>query len=289
MLDSEFFAAKYFISEQTFSIHHINKKGSYTMPEPHYHPFYEIYYLLQGERSYFINDSVYTVNKGDLVLINPYELHRTDNKGSTAAGFERILINFAHDFVEKILPDDIPLLPFGKENRLIRIPLKEQPAVEALLWEMIAESRGKSAGHTAYVRSLLTKLLVRIYRCRSHDEPKQEELHNPIHRKISEIALYLSDHYKEKPALPDVARAFFISPSYLSRLFKEVTGFHFREYLLLLRLREAQEQLREKSAKVTDIAMSCGFENIAHFNKAFKKMIGISPLQYRKIIQEKGS
>ncbi|MGG1311441.1 MULTISPECIES: helix-turn-helix transcriptional regulator [Cohnella] len=273
---------KYHILERSFTIQYLHKNGSYSMNRAHFHPFYEIYYLLKGERVYFINGSVYTVNKGDLIVINPHDLHRTDNSNADSNGFERILINFTHDFIMPNLDGELPLLPFKGDSHLIRFPLKEQASIENMLWELMAECKEQQAGHAAVVRALLVKLLIRIYRfqLQALEEPSRSP--NPMHRKISEIASYLAVHFHEKPTLDQVAKQFFISPSHLSRVFKSVTGFYFREYLLLLRIREAQKQLRETHHKVQTIAESCGFENLTHFNKSFKKIIGLSPLQYRK-------
>lgn len=82
-----------------FIIEQIKRAGPFSMDSDHYHDTYEIYYLLAGERSYYINNLIYTLRKGDLIFINKNELHRTTSKGS--ASHERILINFEESFLQR--------------------------------------------------------------------------------------------------------------------------------------------------------------------------------------------
>ena len=72
-----------------------------------------------------------------------------------------------------------------------------------------------------------------------------------------------------------LAGQFYISPSYLSRVFKKVTGFHLQEYIRHIRIREAKKRLRDTDEKILDIAADTGFKHISHFNKVFKEIVGI--------------
>lgn len=251
------------------------------MPAPHYHAAYEIYLLLNGERIYFINDQVFTVRKGDMIIINPHDLHRTFS--TDMEEFERILINFTSEFIQPTIEkEDILLLPFSQGSRLVRFPVDEQPAVEQLLWDMLTECRQEKEGTDTYLRSLLAQLLVKIYRINLQATQEPTGSVHPMHQKISEIASYLNRNYSQNVTLAQVAKQFYISPSYLSRSFNKVTGFHLHEFVQIIRVREAQRLLRETRDKVLCIAETVGFEHISHFNKTFKKITGMSPLQYRK-------
>ncbi|KRG08909.1 helix-turn-helix transcriptional regulator [Lederbergia galactosidilytica] len=272
------FGPKYYLENESFSLQFMYRKGYSAMSTPHAHAFYELYYLRKGERVYFINGKVYTVKSGDIIVINPHDVHRTTS--SSVPEFERILINFTHDFLESgILSSDLPLLPFQHGSQLIRFPVKEQPNTEQLIFEMLRECKKKQPGYTFYVKALLTKLLIQIYR-QSFQAPPENE--HPMYEKISEIATYLHQHYLEELTLKKIAGQFYISPSYLSRTFKKVTGFYFSEYVQAVRMREARRQLIESDEKVLTIAGNVGFHSIAHFNKTFKKMTGVSPIQFRK-------
>jgi len=275
---TDFFGPKHHIDNGEFSIQLMKRKGFSSMKKPHSHSFYELYYLRKGERIYFINGELYTAKSGDIIVINPHDVHRTTS--SSIPEFERVLINFTNDFIfQNMLSEDLPLLPFKHSSRLIRFPVKEQANTERLILEMIRECEERKPGYTYYVKSLLTKLLIQIYRQSFQAPPK---LDAPMYERISKIGTYLNQHFQEDLTLEKVAAQFYISPSYLSRTFKKITGFHFSEYLQAIRMREARRLLIESNKKVLAIAEEVGYHSIAHFNKTFKKMTDCSPTQFRK-------
>lgn len=100
--------------EPLFMIEQIKRAGAFSMDSDHYHDSYEIYYLLAGERNYYINNLVYALRSGDLIFINRNELHRTVAKGTSR--HERILINFRHDFVNRLMEQLQLELPFSVDN-----------------------------------------------------------------------------------------------------------------------------------------------------------------------------
>ena len=73
-----------------------------------------------------------------------------------------------------------------------------------------------------------------------------------------------------------------MSPSYISHVFSMVKGTTFIDYLNSLRIRKATEMLRFSARPITEITMEAGFKNISHFNKIFKKYMGITPSNYKK-------
>lgn len=270
---------KYRIGENSFTIQHIRRQDGYAMTHPHAHPFYELYYLLEGERVYSMKGQVLTARKGDLMLINPHDPHTT-SKGSNP-GFERILIEFSPSFATGMEVGLCGLLPFD-HSRLVHFPKEEQPETERLLWQMLRECKERRSHHEIAVRSLLAQLLISIHRV---EETTRQTMSDPVHPmqdKISEIVGYVNEHYSQALTLEDTASRFYISPSYLSRMFSRFTGFRFSEYLRVVRVREAQRRLLSTRDRVQMIAEKVGFEHTAHFNKTFKQVTGTTPLRYRK-------
>jgi len=79
-----------------------------------------------------------------------------------------------------------------------------------------------------------------------------------------------------------VARKVYISPYYLSHLFREELNITFLEYLTMVRMEEAKKLLKDTSLSIVAIASQVGYEDASYFSKVFKKYVGISPAQYRK-------
>jgi AraC family transcriptional regulator of arabinose operon len=272
---------KYRLNDGAFRIQYMHRTGYYAMSKPHSHKKYEIYYLLQGERIYFINDRLHLAQKGDMVLINPHVLHSTSS--TVVPEYERILIQFRPGFITpEMLEPEADLLPFAQGSGIVRFSEKEQQAVEQLLREMVEECENLPQGCIPCVRSLMVKLLIMIHRAGLRKGADDQNNVRYMNDKVAQVAAYINEHYKENLNLERLAKEFYISPFYLSRIFKNETGFNFREYLQLVRITEAQRRLRETKERVPAIAEATGFEHLAHFYKTFKKVVGTSPLQYRK-------
>ena len=133
------------------------------------------------------------------------------------------------------------------------------------------------------------QLLLLLIRTRSRaeaegwKEPGQTNIvHTGMYQKVHEIAIYLQNHSAGKLCLDDLAAHFFISRSYLTRIFRTVTGFTVNEYQNICRIKKAQILLRETSLTMTEIAMETGFGSLPYFERVFRKATAQTPMQYKK-------
>jgi YesN/AraC family two-component response regulator len=260
-------------------------KTSIEMAAPHFHEMYEIYYLISGERNYLIGNRTYKVSPGDLLFIPSYEIHRATN--TSFLFHERIVVNFT----KKFLAQDAVWLedeqsPFVTGTHLISLPVHIQKKVEELLGRMVLEFRTKDKGYETSIKAALLELLILGLRQNRGELNKPVEYANPSHRKISEIIRFINENYAKPITLYSLSQKFFISPYYLSRLFKSTTGFTYVEYLTTVRIKSAQRLLRETKWKMSRIMEHVGFHDPAHFGKVFKKMSRCTPLQYRKMYRQ---
>ncbi|MCC2686809.1 MAG: AraC family transcriptional regulator [Paenibacillaceae bacterium] len=279
---------KYLSKDETFFLHYNTKHSKADMHKHHIHDNYEVYYLIAGERGYFINDTLYTVKKGDLVIIPKYVLHRTINTG--VPSHERVVINFKDAFIQRFLSQELDLLlPFRQSRFKLSLNVPGQNFVENLFHRMLKEIKTKPFGFETVLKTLTIDLLVFIRRCMEEYEWEQTSSASPLHEKISEIAGYINANYSEPITLSAISSRFYISPSYLSRVFKEVSGFSFIEYVNMVRVKEAQKMLRETKWKVIFIAEKVGFNQIAHFGRVFKTVTKFSPSQYRNMSRGKAA
>lgn len=255
------------------------------MSQYHYHEYYEIYYLMSGQRYYYIEDNRYLVKKGSLLFINKYDIHKTVD--SVNPNHERIVLYFNDAFIENHhrSSKDILLSPFHLANKQVEFNLQEQSYIEQLLFQMIREKENKDLlGRELFFESLIMQLLLYAAR-KAANSPRKEP--QTMHTKMTEIIHYCNENFHESLQLEDISNQFYISPYYFSRLFKQTTGFTFTEYINTLRIREAQRLLRESSQKMIEISEKVGYSSVSHFNRKFKQVTHMSPMEYKKISKNK--
>ncbi|CAG7618203.1 HTH-type transcriptional activator RhaR [Paenibacillus solanacearum] len=279
---SETIELNYGAEEDDFYIQHVKRTEPFERTN-HFHGTYEVYYLISGQRTYFIKDRSYLISPGDLVFINKLDLHKTSDVGEP--GHERVVINFSDRFLGSDHPLYTPALfaAFQHPSHVFRLKLQDQLFVQHILKRMTQELKEKATGYETYVKLLLMELLLFAGRCSEKQETVSFEHRSPMHKKISEVVRHINDSFHEPLTLAGLSERFYMSPFYLSRAFREVTGFTFVEYVNTTRIKEAQRLLKETNMKIIEIADAVGFENIAHFGRMFKKLARLTPLEYRKL------
>lgn len=99
---------------------------------------------------------------------------------------------------------------------------------------------------------------------------------------VEKICAYLAANYQQHFSLTEVAARFYLSPYYLSRLFRRVTGQSIVDYLNNRRIEAGQKLLESTELSISDVAEQIGFASAAHFRRVFRETMGMSPMQYRK-------
>ncbi|WJH32971.1 AraC family transcriptional regulator [Paenibacillus sp. CC-CFT747] len=273
---------RYGKEEEDFHFDHVTRTEPFGRNN-HFHSTYEIYYLIAGQRAYFIKDRSYLVTPGSLVFINKQEVHKTSDV--EVPGHERIVVNFSDRMLEGGSPPPPLLLSaFHSVSRVLPLKLAEQGFVQALMAKLSRELSIQKEGYELYIRLLLAELLLFAGRLADETGSPEEpaEIDNPVHRKITEVVRHLNARFHEPIRLSDLSEQFYVSPYYLSRMFRKVTGFTLIEYVHTMRIKEAQKLLAETPLKVIEISEAVGFENLAHFGRVFKKLNKVPPHQYRK-------
>ncbi|NMO96221.1 helix-turn-helix transcriptional regulator [Paenibacillus lemnae] len=267
--------------ESAFYFDHIHRVEPFERNN-HYHSTYEIYYLISGERHYFIKEKLYLISPGNLVLINKLDIHKSIISGSSE--HERVVINFSDAFPG---PHSSHLIQgmFGDGQPIIPLQPAEQAQVMQILSKMSQEITAQKEEFESYIQLLLSELLLLTRRFKQHSQSQMAYPDNPLHHKVTDIVKYIHQHYSEKITLDLLSQHFYISPYYLSHIFKEITGFTIISYVNLTRIREAQRLLTETRMKIIDIAAVTGFESLTHFDRTFKKTLNMTASRYRKLYQ----
>lgn len=265
-----------------FSIEYLREQESANMPARHYHEQYEIYYQLSGERVYFIEDRVYRVNAGDLVLVNIHDLHKTMAAGTPKYG--RILLAFGPDFLPETsdFARDVDLLAcFTGPRRVLTLSVAQQTTVEGILFGLIDETRRQAPGLRTGLQLGVMQLLLFATRQVAQAAGPGAAV-SPLHERISQAAQYIANNYAQALSLRSVAERFHFSYYYFCRVFKEVTRFTLTEYVHNVRVRRAQQLLRETRLPITRVADMVGFDSCTHFERVFKSLTHLTPAEYRR-------
>ena len=268
-------------------IDRIIRDYKYSMPSKHVHDEYEIYYLLEGERYYFIEDQTYLVGEGSLVLLNKGQIHKTTVAGKPY--HDRILIELKEEpfnsFLTSISDTSLSEL-FSTHFGVYQLDNNGQNFVKSQLVGIADELHQKQIHYPSMVMMKLCSLLIYVMRHKVLDQNNSQfsfKLANTAkHKKVSEVASYIVANPAEAKSLDELAKRFYISKSYLSRIFKEVTGFTVSEYINIQRIKKAKDLLLTTDFSITKISDCLGYGSITYFEKVFFNFTETSPLRYRK-------
>lgn len=236
---------------------------------PHYHGLYEIYFLLEGNCIYFIDNKVYAVQSGDIVIVPDGIIHHTKYDD---INHSRILINCASRYIPASVRSDI-----SSGNYLYRNP---QVANEARnIFEKIENEYNLKDSLSGEIISCHTHSLFYLL-IRNDDTCLAVDSRNKV---IEQAVAYIRENFSSDVTLSSMAEMFSVSPEHFSRMFKKETGLGFSKYLNSLRLQHAEQLLRSAHVKnITKVAEICGFEDSNYFSKKFKEVYGISPKKVQK-------
>ena len=224
---------------------------------------------MSGTCNYFIDDKIYEVIAGDIVLIPSGVIHRTNYISSEHT---RILIECSENMIPKEVKNSLSSILHLYRGTFINRDFyniykrleKEYSDPDQFSREMI-----QSTINMIFCTFARTKSIIKDYRIKNN--------------MIEEIVSHVKENFNQPINLAKVARDHFISQEHLSRTFKKHTGFGFNEYLTLVRLQHAENLLKSPNKmSISEIAYNCGFNDSNYFSDKFKKAYGISPLRYSK-------
>lgn len=236
----------------------------------HYHDKHELYYLLTGQSTYFIDTEIYHIEKGNFIFIPKGISHKTDYESNQYT--KRILI-WMDDHI--FTPEMEPILQELTQNTVFCIPDSKLPLLEELLFQIESESALDSPHKELFIDLKIKELLLLICRFRQERKPRIREADQIIYT----ISEYIAANYPQDLSLKTLSKTFAISESHLSRKFKAVTGMGLQKYITYVRMNNAEKLIKEGNLPVPEIALQCGYHDPDYFAMLFKQMKGMTPFQ----------
>lgn len=261
---------------QDFQLSH-NRDPYFRTMEFHAHDFLELYYFLDGSVTYYIEDQVYDLCPGDLLIIPAGKMHRPVIANEHAA-YERMVLWITPQYLQSI---DSPagdlqknLQKVGEHGYCVPFRGDETVFVTALLKKLLYMQKNDT--DPKFCAGAVELYLWTIFRSYG----VIDTMHRNETQVIPQVIRYITEHFSEPLTLEDIAAEFFVSKSYLNRHFKAYTNSTVYAYIMALRLTHARRMLREGIPAV-EAGRECGFSDYSTFYKAFKTQTGLSPQQFK--------
>lgn len=263
-------------------LYEIDKNHTRFEMASHWHTELEIIKIYTGKLNIKLNNHEYTACKNDVVFVNPETVHGAYPSDDCRydcivlnLGLLEIAENSCHFFIESILNREYSVLEFHKYTRS-----EFDNAIENLFYAM----KHKSSGYKFTVIGALYRLFGIIIDSHIYTSSANTALINSDKNvpKLKNVLSFIRSNYDKQITLDDMAISAGMSPKYFCYFFKEMTRKTPVEYLTAYRIEKASRKLLNSDISVTDIAYSCGFNDLSYFIKTFKNLKGITPAKFRK-------
>lgn len=245
-----------------------------------YTDFYGISFMLSGERLIYSPDFTDIVYPGELIFI-PRNVYRRTTYVSDSA-YERILIKFTDKMVSELF-EQIGEDTYEKlcHEHIIRFSKESVDTITSIFKLMENEWNHYDTHSELILKGLLNMLIITCIRKRIGYSGSTLSIET-YHRYISDSIEYIKTHLSEKPSLEETASHLNISASYLSKLFVAKLHTPYSTFVLTEQIALARKLLAGTKLSMTDIALQSGFSSSSYFSDSFKRINGITPIQFRK-------
>lgn len=259
--------------------HHVSDAHPrYQMPF-HWHMEYEIMRVVDGGFRLMLDEEEYTLSPGDAVIIPDGVVHGgvPDSCIYECIVFDLNQIIGDGSFVGKELCDIL-------EHKVkIDRSVPKNSILNGLVGELFDAVSGEFSGRGAVAKGLVLQLMGNILRYKlydaagSHEKSERRRVHN-----FKKVIQKIRTNYAETITLDELAEVSGTTPKYFCRFFREMSGRTPVDYLNYYRIECAADRLLSTGDSITEIAFSCGFNDLSYFIKTFSRYKGASPRTYRK-------
>ena len=240
------------------------------MVMPHIHEGYEMSLILSGNMRYMFKDYSADITKGVVLLIKPFEIHKTLPSDKQ---YKRFLFHFKRAIFTDLFSEEVT-------NELLSVFSNNQIYLNDSEMEYVAETmmlckNYLDDGKTDIATIHLAKSLLCMQNACLHPPKKTAT------SAILEILLYVNNHISTV-TISDLSKKFYMSPQSLNKIFNKELSMTPSKYIESLRINYSMELLKEDNLSIDEVAYYCGFASASYFSSKFKMIIGQSPKAFRK-------
>lgn len=239
---------------------------------PHSHEFIELFYICSGKGIHSIKGKSFIVSAGDLFIICTQDDHSLHPLSGETKTFQWINCIFLPQFI----PFDFSIFPPA-----CRYMGSEGFEMNYIFQSMMQEFIEKRHGYIDVLKGYLTIILAKLARLVKEAESGEDYIDIKKRNYLKKAVQYLHDNYKEDISLHSLASFLSVSSSYIGKIFRELKGISPINYLNKYRVEQSCKLLLETSYPVYRIACESGFKDVKFYYTLFKRLIGISPGEFR--------
>lgn len=268
-------AIEHCMSTHTFAFAHLY--GDEKIMDMHIHNCCEVYYSISGGKQFLIDHCLYDIRPGDLFLINQFESHHLTQIDQQT--HERIILSIDPEYLSKLSTGvtDLGHCFSFRDTRMphqIHLSPKEQNRFMYFIHELHDDG---GMGEDLLDQAIFLELMVFLNRafaarCTDAAAPAQAPSSN-YHAQVDAILSYINSNIGEPLTLAGLSAHFFMSTSYLCRIFKEATGTTINKYITAKRI-TLSKSLLDQGCSVSEACEACGFNDYSNYLRAFTKAVG---------------
>jgi hypothetical protein len=245
----------------------------------HYHPEFELTYIVKGNGYRIVGNSYEPFADGDLVLLGSNLPHTWSGKANGDSDSDAIVIQFSSEFISPFLElSESQLIKKMLENSSRGIRFDQD---EKLISKIVDLTESQGIDRIINLISILDQLSKKQNRLIAPNT-----FHNVVSKKsevrINKVCLFIQNNFQNKIYLKEIADLIYLTESNFCKFFKRATGKTYSDYLNEIRINEASRLLIQTDKTVSQIAFNCGFETLSYFNRVFLNKKGMTPSIYRK-------
>lgn len=255
----------------------------------HSHQEYEIYFFHAGSCRYLIHNQIYDLEPGDILLMDGMALHKANIPKDSE--YVRSILHFSPHWIKGVLKElgGMYLLDVFEKLHHCLIRTKESAEskeLEKIFLKLEEVNRSSFLGNKhaeIEQKILLMQILVLVNRLGQLDSIKPPSIKVEKTDHAENIATYIQSNYMSRLTIDSIAQTLNLSKSYVSHVFKEMTGFTVMEYVMGCRLTQVKYLLEmEPTKSLKEIAHESGFESVSHFSRYFKEKVGVTAKDFRQ-------
>ncbi|MDP4128084.1 MAG: AraC family transcriptional regulator [Bacillota bacterium] len=239
---------------------------------------HEFFFVTGGKGSIIVEGKGYPVKEGMLFYICPDVLHSIETDSVEPICFVSVHFSYAHvSFNDNkwAIRNPVEMLPLHYIQEL-----KDYYHVEDTFKKLVDSWNKKLPGYEFISKTLLQQLLIAIYQ-----NIRKQNRNYSTSLKVEEIIQYMHQNINKRVTLTELSEMVQLSSTYLSRAFKETTGYSVIEFFNKIKIDKAKELMSERNNRVKEVAQALGFLDEFYFSRIFKRIEGISPSEfYSKIV-----